>query len=42
MDLVAKRLIVISKGIEGMKSPVDIYYVLVEKMHIIGLSASVE
>lgn len=42
MDIVAKRLIIMSKGIEGMKTSVDVYYDLVEAMPIVGLSAPEE
>ena len=39
MDIGTKRLIVMSKGIEGFKTSMDIYYDLVEAMPIVGLSA---
>ena len=42
MDIVAKRLIVMSKGIEGFKTSMDAYYDLIEALPIVGLSAPEE
>ena len=42
MDIAAKRLIVMSKGIEEFKTSMDVYYDLTEAMPIVGLSAPEE
>ena len=42
MDIAVKRLIIMAKGIEGMKTSVDVYYDVAEALPIVGLSAPEE
>ena len=39
MDLIVKRLLILAKGVEDIRTSMDIYYDLPEAMPLIGLSA---
>jgi hypothetical protein len=39
MDLIVKRLLILAKGIEGLRTSMDTYYDLTEAMPLVGLSA---
>jgi hypothetical protein len=39
MDLITKRLLILAKGVENIKTSMDVYFDLTEAMPIIGLTA---
>ena len=39
MDLITKRLLIMAKGIENLRTSMDVYYDLAEAMPIVGLTA---
>jgi hypothetical protein len=39
MDLITKRLLILAKGVESLRTSMDVYYDLAEAMPLIGLKA---